>query len=293
MNRTKHLVVIGVSTAYAIVFRGRRPPSAAEAPGAVAVCAVVSVAWGWTAPSAPALAIAGLAVETVYAAWMLPSRFAKIAVVVEAVGATAAHFLASTSGRPVLDAVGVVATNVGLGPALLAIRITTEKRIGEHMLALAEANTRLDELTRTDTLTGLANRRQLDETVRQAFSDARRTDRPISVIMIDIDHFKRYNDHYGHLRGDDCLKAVAIRDTDVAARYGGEGFSVVLPATGPPGRARRRGADPLAGGRHPRGAREGAGRLRERQRRLGLSVPRHRRHRCPADRPGGPQPVRG
>lgn len=90
----------------------------------------------------------------------------------------------------------------------------------------------------TDGLTGIANRRKLDEYMDIEWRRAIRYELPISVIMIDIDYFKSYNDTYGHLQGDICLKAVAsiiqkslIRPGDLCARYGGEEFIVLLPDT--------------------------------------------------------------
>jgi diguanylate cyclase (GGDEF)-like protein len=232
------MIVIAAAVTWAAIFH-RRPPSAAEVPYSVVFCAVVSIMWGLQAPSMPLLATPGLAIGTVYAALMLPRRFAGITVVVQAAGSGMAQFASGVSGGLLPQALGVVATNVGLGLLLLAIRFSAERRIDEHTRALDEVNARLDELNRTDALTGLANRRQLDETLTRTWSDAREKDRPISVIMVDIDHFKQYNDRYGHRRGDDCLKRVAgalttaIRDGDVVARYGGEEFSVVLPDAGP------------------------------------------------------------
>ncbi len=99
---------------------------------------------------------------------------------------------------------------------------------------------RLDEyLSATQLgLTGLANRRRFDKALAEEWTRAEATGQPLSLILCDIDHFKAYNDHYGHLRGDDCLKAVAAvlkqaatRPGDVVARYGGEEFALLLPAT--------------------------------------------------------------
>jgi diguanylate cyclase len=92
-----------------------------------------------------------------------------------------------------------------------------------------------EEQSRTDTLTGLANRRALDEFFRQAQIDAMEQGTPLSVMMIDIDHFKRFNDSFGHQIGDQVLRLVAnvlreqVRDHDLVARYGGEEMICVLP----------------------------------------------------------------
>jgi diguanylate cyclase (GGDEF)-like protein len=89
-----------------------------------------------------------------------------------------------------------------------------------------------------DGLLGIPNRRRFDEYLQQEWRRARRYGTPLSVIMIDIDYFKLYNDHYGHQAGDDCLKKVADvlkrglrRPADMVARYGGEEFVCVLPDT--------------------------------------------------------------
>ena len=103
---------------------------------------------------------------------------------------------------------------------------------------LAEANERLRTLSRTDALLNIANRAHFNEWLEQACALARRAQRPVGLVMIDVDCFKRYNDRYGHQQGDACLQAVARavagcvrRGTDLVARYGGEELAVVLPET--------------------------------------------------------------
>ncbi|HZK85610.1 MAG TPA: GGDEF domain-containing protein [Desulfosporosinus sp.] len=90
----------------------------------------------------------------------------------------------------------------------------------------------------TDALTGLPNRRRLDDFMATTIQFAQRTGSPVSVMMVDIDHFKAYNDNYGHLQGDSCLKAIADvlssiikRSVDLVARYGGEEFVIILADT--------------------------------------------------------------
>ena len=90
---------------------------------------------------------------------------------------------------------------------------------------------------RTDPLTGVSNRRALDETLESMFAMMHRYEHPFSIVLIDIDFFKQINDEQGHLYGDRMLKAVArllddsVRDTDLVARYGGEEFVIVMPQT--------------------------------------------------------------
>ncbi len=109
------------------------------------------------------------------------------------------------------------------------------RALRESQRELMRANLELERLTRIDGLTGLGNRRYFDEYLTAEWKRCQRTQSPLSVLMIDVDHFKRYNDAYGHLAGDDVLKQVArviqegsTRSTDLAARFGGEEFVVIL-----------------------------------------------------------------
>ena len=97
---------------------------------------------------------------------------------------------------------------------------------------------RLQAIALLDGLTGIPNRRRFDETLEEEWLRARREQQPISLIMADIDHFKAYNDHHGHVEGDTCLKRIAMalhsaisRPGDLVARYGGEEFVLLLPNT--------------------------------------------------------------
>jgi diguanylate cyclase (GGDEF)-like protein len=103
-------------------------------------------------------------------------------------------------------------------------------------LALADRNRALSALVSLDGLTGIANRRSFDGALQRAWNRARRADAALGVLMIDVDHFKRFNDTHGHQAGDEVLRQVAqavsaavLRPDDVAARYGGEEFAIVLP----------------------------------------------------------------
>ncbi|WP_199086404.1 diguanylate cyclase [Bosea sp. ASV33] len=109
------------------------------------------------------------------------------------------------------------------------------RALRESQRELMRANLELERLTRIDGLTGLGNRRYFDEYLGAEWKRCQRTKSPLSVLMIDVDHFKRYNDAYGHLAGDDVLKQIAhviqegsTRSTDLAARFGGEEFVVIL-----------------------------------------------------------------
>lgn len=108
----------------------------------------------------------------------------------------------------------------------------------ERSAQLEVANTALEEMATIDSITGLANRRRFDVFIQQEWQRARRTHHPLSLLMIDIDHFKGFNDRYGHPRGDECiqevagvLRAAAHRPADLACRYGGEEFTLVLAET--------------------------------------------------------------
>ena len=114
----------------------------------------------------------------------------------------------------------------------------TVQLLQKRELELNVANKALEQLASQDGLTELANRRIFDEYIRRVWSLQSRTGTPLSLIMCDIDYFKRYNDRYGHQAGDESLKLVAKglrgsvkRSTDLVARYGGEEFVVVLPET--------------------------------------------------------------
>ncbi len=128
---------------------------------------------------------------------------------------------------------------------VLKAKLTAMERIAHMRQSLIEvsgqlerANEELHRLSREDHLTGLANRRVFDERLAVEWQRARREQVEIALILADIDHFKAYNDHYGHQAGDQCLvqvaealKGAARRPGDIAARYGGEEFAILLPAT--------------------------------------------------------------
>ncbi|MBV2129574.1 GGDEF domain-containing protein [Arsukibacterium indicum] len=110
----------------------------------------------------------------------------------------------------------------------------------EYRKTVAAQQTALERQSLTDGLTGIANRRHFDSQLNSAVAMAKRMQQPLAVLLLDVDHFKAYNDSYGHLAGDDTLKAIAktLADTlqrqiDLVARYGGEEFACILPNTSP------------------------------------------------------------
>ncbi len=130
----------------------------------------------------------------------------------------------------------------GAGLHALIVRDMTEQlefenRLLESREELEAANAKLWALSATDALTGLQNRRSFDARLNQCYGASRRNGRPLSLLLLDVDHFKSFNDTYGHQAGDDVLRIVAralrdcVRTTDVLARYGGEEFVVILPDT--------------------------------------------------------------
>jgi diguanylate cyclase (GGDEF)-like protein len=119
---------------------------------------------------------------------------------------------------------------------LTRLQSELESQVAARTAELEASNLKLAELMTTDSLTGILNRRGFDTALAREWARAKREGQPLGLAMIDVDHFKLYNDHYGHQEGDACLQAVARtiaahakRTTDVAARYGGEEFVVLLP----------------------------------------------------------------
>jgi diguanylate cyclase (GGDEF)-like protein/PAS domain S-box-containing protein len=113
-----------------------------------------------------------------------------------------------------------------------------EERIQELLRQREAERDSAMENALTDSLTGLANRRCLDQSIAQEFNRQQRAEACLAAVMIDVDHFKAYNDHHGHQAGDECLRQVALairtalaRKSDIVARYGGEEFLILLPDT--------------------------------------------------------------
>jgi two-component system cell cycle response regulator len=112
----------------------------------------------------------------------------------------------------------------------------TKRKRAEHELQVL--NTQLEKLATHDSLTQIANRRKMETVLHQEWRRCQRHHHPMTLILLDIDHFKPYNDNYGHPQGDECLRQVAQvlqacakRPGDLVARYGGEEFLLILPNT--------------------------------------------------------------
>jgi len=192
-----------------------------EMPGAVLLGAVVAAAYLGGVRGGLLGAVAGL----VYAAW--PT----------AAGGVVAVEPGSALPRLLSLALLLPAVAVAVG----ALRERAERRLAELERAVArlgEANARLERLSMVDGLTGVANRRRFDEALAAAWALGAHQRSPLAVLLVDVDHFKAYNDEVGHPAGDTALRAVAgvlrrtlYRPTDLVARYGGEEFAVLLPDT--------------------------------------------------------------
>jgi diguanylate cyclase (GGDEF)-like protein/PAS domain S-box-containing protein len=135
------------------------------------------------------------------------------------------------------DVVHVVRDDTGEVDSLIGFMfdISERKKTEEQLLTLQK---QLEEYSYKDGLTGVANRRMFDTVLASEWANAQRTQQPLSLILLDIDHFKQFNDHYGHIQGDDCLKSVGqalshavSRPRDFVGRFGGEEFVLVLPET--------------------------------------------------------------
>lgn len=168
-------------------------------------------------PSNPLFVTVALSEEEILLQWRSAAQvqFACMLLVVSIIGFSARYVLRSMKLRQASDR---------------ALRIAHEQ--------IVQANAQLAELAEHDGLTGILNRRAFDQRFEEILAQARRYGQPVSVVLFDVDHFKTYNDNYGHPAGDDCLRRVAAaltmamrRPGDVLARYGGEEFVAILPDT--------------------------------------------------------------
>lgn len=147
------------------------------------------------------------------------------------------RFIRAAFSTDRLDSVLLIAGQLAVSLDNAMVYRSLERKVAERTQQIATANRRLEELSLTDQLTGLANRRRLETVLSAEWHRAHRMATPISLAMIDVDDFKMYNDHYGHPAGDSCLERIAAglrqqaRPTDLVARYGGEEFAIVMPDT--------------------------------------------------------------
>lgn len=188
---------------------------------------------------------AGLMVVLLYATLVQSTRF--VVAVVTSGGILAMHVAAGLYGPPMPAAILVPMVDMVLfavGISLVANYLAEKRYRRRYLLGLQDqlilaelqsAQEELQRLSRSDALTQVANRRHFDEHLQQAWSRVSLDGSPLSMLMIDVDHFKAYNDFYGHQAGDACLKAIAQaltsstrRPNDLVARLGGEEFGVLL-----------------------------------------------------------------
>ena len=145
---------------------------------------------------------------------------------------------AAKKGERMQQQITVSPLNLGGGERYCLIQVNDVSAAVQRENLLREQAVALRSQTLLDDLTGVANRRHFDMAIERETRRARRMGSPLSLMMLDIDYFKAYNDHYGHQQGDACLEAVASalstmqqRPADLFARYGGEEFAVILPDT--------------------------------------------------------------
>ena len=123
-------------------------------------------------------------------------------------------------------------------PVVLEAKLKAMQRIVTMQQELLDANKQLEQLSFLDGLTQIYNRRGFDRAIKSEWKRMKRDKNQLTLLMMDVDYFKKFNDHYGHQAGDDCLKQIAtaiegelFRPADITARYGGEEFAVLLPGT--------------------------------------------------------------
>ncbi|MDY7085325.1 MAG: diguanylate cyclase [Actinomycetota bacterium] len=229
------LILLAALTILAsLVFSPGRAVKRHEAPATVLMAMGVICLWSWAMPADGLTLTMGLAATMVYMGLMVPRPYAEIGIGSVA-GAYFGSLLAFGPSGMILPVTGATVSALALGGLMLRIRLTTERRVNQHVGVFADHNVQLERLSVIDPLTGLVNRRRMQTSLTEIWERAEETGGPVSFIMIDIDYFKQYNDHFGHLGGDDCLQLVATtlasnaRAADTVARFGGEEFAVVMP----------------------------------------------------------------
>ncbi len=185
-----------------------------------------------------------VASDQAFAASLWLRNFALLVSFVAAGLVTAIAILVIMSLTRPIDALIAGAKAAAGGDLSQEIPISSNDQIGyltqvfnRMTTSLRESREKLEKLTRTDELTGLPNRRELDRMFKAELGRAQRSEKPLSVLMTDFDNFKKFNDQYGHLKGDSLLSEAShflnlnLRPTDIATRYGGEEFVMLLPDT--------------------------------------------------------------
>jgi diguanylate cyclase (GGDEF)-like protein len=175
------------------------------------------------------------------------------------VAAIGTHFTIAERGGPLAQMANaslehrILILQLFLATAVLSVSVVAvvfadlkraHRATGESEERYRQLASSMETLATEDALTGVANRRQFDRVLQAEWQRAQRSLAPISLLLIDVDHFKAFNDHYGHLEGDGCLRTIAHitaeiarRPSDMVARFGGEEFAVVLPGTSSAGAA--------------------------------------------------------
>lgn len=156
------------------------------------------------------------------------------------------HRLIEWSNTAIVDQDGKIAFVIGTGIDITD-KIEAQKEVEQYQKNLEQTvaqrtaelnriNKQLDKMARIDTTTGIYNRRHFNERLEAEWRRSRRAKEPLALLMCDVDYFKKYNDAYGHVAGDVCLKEIATtldnainRASDLVARYGGEEFAIILP----------------------------------------------------------------
>jgi diguanylate cyclase (GGDEF)-like protein len=213
------LLVLGSLWSYVLPSAELTPLLTART-GFIATCILYVIAVFW-------LGIAALRAGSVTARFFVASNGAVAVAGILVALSTVAHYDVSTTGNFVMLMNGQAVEGWLLFGAL-----------AYRLQQVIVRNTEEHRLATTDALTGIANRRTFDEALAREWDRCARSRSQLSLLMIDVDHFKKFNDTYGHIEGDLCLKRVAqamrdqaVRPSDVCARYGGEEFAIVLPET--------------------------------------------------------------
>lgn len=148
------------------------------------------------------------------------------------------HLMRAAFSSEQVQSVSMLAGQLAISIENARLYESLESKVAERTRELEVSNAKLAALSSTDGLTGIANRRRFDEVFAVEWARAKRNRQPLSIAMLDVDWFKKYNDHYGHQAGDECLRDVARvfaanarRGGDSAARYGGEEFILIAPDT--------------------------------------------------------------